>query len=160
MNFWSRCGRRLKGLTHVLWACRASAAGGIAGIALFGVVPQARDLFADTSRSFWWALGYWTSAFFSLAFVWAFMAHYTARMALIADDWLMPRGPRLVMPLDERARVYGALRAKYSAAIDDAPRFLGLLPFVAMAAGMARETGDLWNARGFPPAWDAIVQIL
>src|SRR5215211_5819787 len=68
---------------HVLWVCRVSVASVVLGFVIVLKVPQAQDLFADTSfGALAWGL------FFAVAFsCWAIPVHYAARRLLERQEW-------------------------------------------------------------------------
>jgi hypothetical protein len=68
---------------RVLWVCRVSLASVLVGFLFLTFVPQAQDVFVDTSVG----PGYWASFFFFLFFGWAFAVHYAARRILDREEW-------------------------------------------------------------------------
>src|SRR5258708_10230074 len=84
VRFPEAWGQALRWL-HVLWVCRVSVVSALAGLVLMATIPQAQDVFADTSVP--WS--YW-AAFFALAFfVWALPVHYGARRILNRQEWAL-----------------------------------------------------------------------
>src|SRR5918994_1543649 len=68
---------------RVLWVCRVSVASALAGLLMMTFVPQAQDVFADTSVRWW----YWLIFFALVFFGWAFPVHYAARRILDRQEW-------------------------------------------------------------------------
>ena len=133
----------------VLWACRISAATGIAAAGLYDFVPQGRDIFADTTRNahLLYASWYWFAAILGMFFVWALPVHFAARKTLEqSDDWLLSKGQRTALPEDCRTVLYQTLRARYDVPIRLVPRILGFLPFLIVAISQAVMAWELSDA--------------
>lgn len=146
----------------VLWACRVSVATVIAAAALYDLVPQGRDIFADTTRNSHplYAGWYWLVAFLGMFFVWAVPVHFAARRTLEqSEDWLLPSAQRSALPPASSAPLYAALRARYAVPILLVPRILGFLPFIIIAISLAVAAWELWDARRLPQVGGALRQI-
>ena len=154
--------QRVADWSAVLWACRISAATGIAAIGLYDFVPQGRDIFADTTRNahLFYASWYWFVAILGMFFVWALPVHFAARKTLEqSDDWLLPKAQRSALPEDDRVALYTVLRARYKVPIRLVPRFLGFLPFLIVAIGQAVMVWDLSDASALSWVEGAMRQI-
>jgi len=111
------------GLT--LWVVRAIVVAMLFGFAILGLAPQAQDLLVDVATRPWW---YTILLLMSVFFIWAMPTHYAARLLVETDARYLLRGLR------RKSAFFDALRR-------EAPRVLGLLPFVAMLISVARS----WN---------------
>lgn len=124
--------------SRILWACRISILSGVAGVLLFWFAIPAQNLLADLSYdgSTFGAIAFWFGVFLFTFFLWAFPIHYGARRTLDDDSWILSRALRDALPLEERQHLYGTMRRCYRNLIRQVPRFLGLVPFVALAIGI------------------------
>jgi hypothetical protein len=119
---------------RVLWVCRVSAASAIGGGLLLSMVPQARDLFADTGFVFSW---FW---FFVFLLVWAWVVHMMARRALQFDEWVPAAHASGGLSEDERQR----LRKEFELPAICIPRLLGLSIFLFVALALGKTWLNLW----------------
>ncbi|MGY2051823.1 hypothetical protein [Methylobacterium sp. JK268] len=122
---------------RVLWVCRASATSAAAGLGLFWLVDQARDLFMEEDPY----PAYW-SGFFVLVLFWALIVHYAGRKVLEQQAWAASRGALPLTPEARAARV-----ERYGVAAAWIPRLLGLVCLAAVGIGITRATHDLGDAR-------------
>jgi hypothetical protein len=128
-------------LGQVLWACRISVFSAAVGLAVFGLVLQAQNLFADLSFSdFAHGRLHWIIGFAAIFLFWAFPIHYGARRILELEEkeWLVSvrMRRRLHLPQADADALYNALYKDYSGLILWTPRLLGMVPFVAVALGL------------------------
>ena len=160
----------LRWTARILVACRVSVASAIAGVLLFGLVPQARDLFSDITYGALpggpraWLM--WSGFFFLMFFVWAFPVHYGARAMLNSNVWMVPRRVRNVVrlaPSRECAESFeadlAALKRALTPLTDWIPRLLGVAPFVAVYFGLYRAYWVVGDAQALRPAAEARSQI-
>jgi hypothetical protein len=156
-GFW----RSLTQAARVLFACRVSVLSALGGLFLFGLVLQAQNLFADLSFA-GWAGGvlYWSGFFFAVFFVWAFPIHFGARKILSEDGWLVAPRLRRALSADELQSLQDRLRQEMAGLIVWLPRFLGVLPFVAIGLGLFFADRAMDGARALPVAGQAHRQIL
>ena len=120
-------------LGQVLWACRISVFSAAVGLAVFGLVLQAQNLFADLSFSdFAHGRLHWIIVFAAIFLFWAFPIHYGARRILEEKEWLVSVRMRRRLP----QAAADALYKEYSGLIAWTPRLLGMVPFVAVALGL------------------------
>jgi hypothetical protein len=120
---------------HVLWACRVSVVSVLAGYLLMAKVPQAQDVFADTSVG----AAFWLLFFVFAFFIWALPVHYAARRMLDREEWALAnrlQGPARVA---EQVRLINA----YERAIVWVPRLLGIACFGAIGLGMLLSRDNL-----------------
>jgi hypothetical protein len=141
---------------RVLFACRVSLLSALGGLALLGLALQAQNLFADLSHG--WL--YWPLFFVALFFVWAFPVHYGARTILDEDGWMVGKALRRALPGPELRSLIVGLRAELAGVILWLPRFLGLLPFVAVGLGLWFADRAMDGARVLPDAARAHEQII
>ncbi len=144
-------------LLRILVAARISVVSAALGFYLFAEVDQAQNLLADTSWNSNVALAvlYWTVFLAATAFIWAFPIHYAARRTLDDDAWMLPRRVRSGMPAAELRRFTEAVRARHRIAILCVPRLLGLVPFLAVLAGLHGAAGSVEHAALLPEAGQA-----
>ncbi len=161
---------RLQWFGRILLACRVSVISAIAGVLLFSLVPQARDLFSDitygalpSSLSAWLM---WALFFFYMFFVWAFSVHFGARTMLNSNVWMVSRRVRTLVqssPSHECAEKFAAdladVKKELEPLIDWIPRLLGAAPFLAVYFGLYRAYQVVGDAQAFQPAVEARIQI-
>jgi hypothetical protein len=147
----------------VLWVARVSTASVLLGFIVMSALPQARDVFADTSPGVVW----WSFFFVALFWLWAVPVHYAARRALAWEDWATPRDSPLLrssrrrdergrlLPVEERTR----LQAMYETPVKWIPRLLGLACFVAVYVGLSGAAENLEPANSLARADEALAQI-
>ena len=129
--------RSLTLFARVLLVCRVSVLSAFAGMALFGLVLQAQNLFADLSFSGWvGGLLYWGGFFIAVFLIWAFPIHYGARVLLSEEGWLVAGRFRRALPEREIRQLQQNLRKEMAGLIEWLPRILGLMPFVAVGLGL------------------------
>jgi len=146
---------------RLLAACRFSLLSALAGLALLGGVVQAQNLFADLAFSDSLAqIGHWLLFLLAVFFVWAFPVHYGARRVLEEPDWLVSVHTRRSLPPKARAALENELRQELAGAIRWTPRILGLLPFFAVAVGLAFCDASMEAARDLDEVKRAHDQIL
>jgi hypothetical protein len=133
---------------RVLWVCRVSAASVLVGLLLMTSVPQAQDVFADTSVQWW----FWLAFLILIFFGWALPVHYAARRILDRQEWALPGN--LAEPL--RSAEADRLRTVYAAPIKWVPRLLGIACFVAVELGLWRAWDNLEPASGIPLVREAM----
>jgi hypothetical protein len=146
-------------ILRILVACRVSALSVTAGVLLFLLSSQARDLFADTALgalpASLRAWGFWLVFFAYLVFIWAFPAHYAARRMLYSDAWMFScrvRGDVAPQAIEE-------LRKDLRWWIDWIPRFLAAIPFLAVLVGLWVAYGVVAQTQGLAPSRTAAPQI-
>ncbi|HEX2727738.1 MAG TPA: hypothetical protein VHN20_18090 [Beijerinckiaceae bacterium] len=120
---------------HVLWACRVSVVSVLAGYLLMANVPQAQDVFADTSVG----AAFWLLFFVLAFFIWALPVHYAARRMLDREEWALAN--RLQGPA-RRAEQVRLINANERAIIW-VPRLLGIACFGAIHLGMLFSRDNL-----------------
>ena len=144
---------------RMLFACRVSVLSAFAGLLLFLLAEQARDLFADVSlgavtRSVE-ARFLWSSFFAYLVFLWAFPVHYAARRLLASDAWMVSGRLRQDVVKARRRLVRRRLRR----CIDWIPRLLAMVPFLAVLAGLWNASEVVGRTQAFESSRDALGQI-
>jgi hypothetical protein len=164
MAFWLR----LLWIARTIWACRVSVLSAIAGFWLFWKVPQAQDLFADISygalpgsRRGWL---HWTLFFVWVFLVWAFPVHYAARSLVSSNAFMIPWRLRNRTGLEHRdlciKQITQWVEKTFSLEILLIPRILGLMPFLAVAAGLWNADSIVKRTIAFDPSASAHRQIL
>lgn len=148
---------------RILWACRVSLASAVGGLALFGLVDQAQNLFADRSfDAYFFGAHYWLSVFAAVFLVWAFPVHYGARRVLEDGEkaWMIPYRVRSEMSEDQIRELRDSVWGRYeNTFIGWTPRLLGLLPFVAVAIGIFGARCAIADAEALPEATATQTQI-
>ena len=146
-DMWRTTSRWLR----AFWVARVSTASVLLGLVLMMAVPQARDVFADTS------LGAvkWTVFFVVLFLFWAVPVHYAARRALAWDHWAIGRDQSEPLTDSERQR----LQELYETPARWVPRILGICCFVAVLRGLGAAADNLEQAQALHEADAALVQI-
>jgi len=128
---------------RVIWVCRVPALSAVGGGALLSLVPQARDLFADTGFGFFsW---FW---FFVFLLIWAWVVHIMARRALQFDEWTPAAHARGGLSDDDRAR----LRKEFERPAILVPRLLGFSVFLFVALALCITWLNLLPATGLRQA--------
>jgi hypothetical protein len=134
---------------RILWACRVSLVSALAGLALFGFVDQAQNLFADRSfDAILFGAHYWLAVFAAIFLVWAFPVHYGARRVLedAKAHWMIPYLLRLEMDESDILAIRDHVHARYGRIIEWTPRVLGVIPFIAVALGLLGAQASIANA--------------
>lgn len=135
---------------RILWVCRVAVASAIGGGLLMSLVPQARDLFADTGFGFFaW---FW---FFVFLLIWAWTVHIMARRALQFDEWVPAAHASGGLSEDERQR----LRKGFARPALWIPRLLGLCVFLFVALALWITRLNLLPAMGLTQAAEAAWRI-
>jgi hypothetical protein len=135
---------------RVLWVCRVPSLSALGGGALLLLVPQARDLFADTGFGFFsW---FW---FFVFLLVWTWVVHIMARRALQFDEWVPAAHASGGLSDDERVR----LRKEFERPAIWIPRLLGLSVFAFVALALWITRLNLLPAIGLTQASAAAARI-
>ena len=144
-------------LLRILFAARISVVSAVLGFYLFAEVDQAQNLLADTSWNSNLALAflYWTLFLLATALIWAFPVHYAARWALEDDEWMLPKSVRSGLQPAELRRFSDAVRTRHGIAILYVPRLLGLVPFLAILAGLRGAADSVRHAALLPEAGQA-----
>ena len=144
-------------LLRMLYATRISVISAMLGLYLFAEVDQAQNLLADTSWNSNLALVilYWMLFFLATTLVWAFPVHYAARSALEDDDWMLPRSVRNGLQPAELRRFSDTIRTRHRNALLYTPRLLGLVPFLAVLAGLHGAADSVAHAALLPEAGQA-----
>jgi hypothetical protein len=154
---------RARWIGRILVACRVSVISALAGVLLFALVPQARDLFADISfgslpgspRA--WI--HWLLFFIFLVLIWAFPVHYAARRMLETNDWMFSRLLRDLTDKTDLEKRENDIKDQLGFWIDWIPRALGVVPFIAVLIGLWKTYGVVGHAQALQPAADAQTQI-
>ena len=144
---------------RILFACRVSFLSVFAGVFLFLMSTQARDLFADVtygalpgSPEAW---GHWLWFFALLILVWAFPAHYAGRQLLYRDEWMFScRIRREINPT-----IAAAVKDEIEGFIDWIPRLLAIVPFAAVLIGLWKAHKVVAETMALAPAQRAAGQI-
>jgi hypothetical protein len=152
-------------IARILIACRVSVISALAGILLFALAPQARDLFADISFG---ALPYsldawrhWLLFFSLLVVVWAFPVHYAARRMLERNEWMFARRVRAELgSASVVAAKAAALRLQLRNWIEWVPRGLAMAPFIAVLIGLWKAYWLAAGAQALEAQVDAQTQII
>ncbi len=144
---------------RILVASRVSAVGVFAGVLLFLMSTQARDLFADVtygalpgSLEAW---GHWLWFFALLILIWAFPAHYAARRLLYTDAWMFSCRVRPEIDSTKAADIKDAI----AGLIDWIPRLLAIVPFIAVLVGLWKAHRVVAETMALAPARQASAQI-
>jgi hypothetical protein len=155
---------RLRWVPRILFACRVSILSGLAGIVLFLLISQARDLFADISFG---ALPgkfdsqlHWFLFFSDLVLIWAFPVHYAARWMLEQNDWMFSRRVRGSLDPRDIAASEAAIRADLKNWIDWVPRILGMLPFLAVLIGLWKTYDLVAKTQSLEPSFETSRQVI
>ena len=133
-------------MLRVMWACRVSVLSAVAGLLLFGQVDQAQNLLEDTS--FGPALGglYWAGFFIAVFFLWAFSIAHGARQTLHEPYWIFSARTRAVLSEHDSRTLAARAMKEHRALITWVPRFLGLVPFIAIGLGLHGARVSVQNA--------------
>lgn len=128
---------------RVFWVCRVPALSAVGGGLLMSMVPQARDLFADTGLDVVsWAF------FFACVTIWAWVVHMMARRALQYDEWVPAAHASGGLSDGDRER----LRKAYEIQATWMPRMLGLSVFAFIALALWITRVNLLPATGLTQA--------
>jgi hypothetical protein len=144
---------------RILVACRVSVLSVLAGTLLFLGSTQARDLFADVTfgalpggLECW---GLWLLFFVYLVLIWAFPAHYAARLMLYSDAWMFSCRVRAQIPRHKVPEIKKDLKGW----IDWIPRLIAVVPFVAVLIGLWKAHQVVALTPALTPAREAATQI-
>ncbi len=144
---------------RILVASRVSAVSVFAGVLLFMMSTQARDLFADVtygalpgSLEAW---GHWLWFFALLILIWAFPAHYAARRLLYTDAWMFSCRVRPEIDPVKAADIRDAI----AGLIVWIPRCLAIVPFIAVLVGLWKAHRVVAETTALAPARQASAQI-
>jgi hypothetical protein len=128
---------------RVIWVCRVPAISVVGGGLLLSATPQAQDFFADLGMALWqWFF------FLALVFMWAWIAHASARRALQNDDWVPEAHTAAGLTPERRAELQQVF--KWPALI--VPRALGLLVFFFVGWSICQTHRNIKRADALPDA--------
>ena len=132
-------------IVRILWACRVSVVSAFGGLALFLIAVPAQNLMADLSfQSI--DVVFWFGVFALTVLAWAFPVHYGARLTLNDESWIVSRALAIT------------LRRDYRGLIQAIPRFLGVVPFVALGVGIVLGAWANAGAKALPEGRATITQ--